>query len=58
MEIQQILFYGVVLGILAYIVYARYFKTKKNVDEPPVEKSLPADVDEPETELIKTTKED
>ena len=56
MEIQQILFYGIILGVLAYIFYARYIKNKAESVKEPVKASDPEI--EPEPEVIKTTKDD
>lgn len=56
MDFQRVLLYGIVLGVLAYLIYARYVKNKKPADEPKVEAppACPvASVDKDET-----TKED
>ncbi len=33
-DFQRVLLYGVVLGVIAYLIYARYIKNKKSDDKP------------------------
>lgn len=40
-DFQRVLMYGIILGVLAYLLYARYVKNKKPADEKKIE-SAPA----------------